>query len=200
MARAAPPTPKGARQAEAILEAAITCLGRDGYAASSLQRIADEAGVGKRAVIYYFDNRENLVEQVVRRISDRLLTQVAEALEDVEEPADIVQIGFDRIWTQLTSDRALLAAYYGLVAEAVTNEDIKRHTRIFTDGYRTLLGGVAADMEARGRQLAIDPTVITEIIIAGIQGLNLTWLENGTTPALEQAIVEFQTWLSALAR
>ena len=55
MAKPAPPTAKGARQVEAILEAAIRCLGRDGYSAVSLARIAAEAGVGKRAVLYYFD-------------------------------------------------------------------------------------------------------------------------------------------------
>ena len=199
MARAAPPTPKGARQAEAIIEAAITCLGRDGYAASSIQCIADEAGVGKRAVIYYFDNRVNLVERVVRRISDRLLAQVAEALSGVEEPADIIQIGFDRVWTQLTSDRALLAAYFGLVAEGVTNPELKHHTSFFTEEWRTLIARLMAEAEGRGRRLAMDGPVVTEIIVAGIQGLILTWLQTGTTPALKQAIVEFQDWLSALA-
>ena len=36
-------TPKGERAAESIVEAAIRCLGRDGYAATSVQRIADLA-------------------------------------------------------------------------------------------------------------------------------------------------------------
>jgi AcrR family transcriptional regulator len=199
VARAVPLTAKGARQSEAIIEAAIVCLGRDGYSGSSLQRIADEAGVGKRAVIYYFANRETLIDQVVQRIASRLLGQVAGAIAGLEEPADIVRVGFARVWSHLTSDRALLAAYYGLVAEAVTNDDLKDLTRHLTDGYRDLIGREMAEIESRGHELQIDPPVLIEMIIAGIQGLTLSWLERGTTPALEQAIAAFQVWLSALA-
>ncbi len=43
-----------------MLEAAIRCLGEDGYAATSLQRVADAAGVQKRMVLYYFESREHL--------------------------------------------------------------------------------------------------------------------------------------------
>lgn len=194
----APPTPKGARQAEAIIEAAIRCLGRDGYAASSLQRIADEAKVNKRALLYYFGDREDLFEHVVRRIGDRLLAQVADAVAGREEPREIVSAGFKEIWAVVTSDRALLAAYFGLVAESVTDPALRASTAHITDGFRAIIGGLIDDAAQRGRLPAIDPTVLTELVVAGTQGLTLTFLERGETPELMGTIDAFRSWLGSV--
>lgn len=71
-----PPTTKGVQQSEIIVAAAVRCLARDGYSASSIARIADEAGVQKRMVLYYFKSREQLFDVVIRRIGDRLIGQV----------------------------------------------------------------------------------------------------------------------------
>ena len=198
MPRPAPPTPKGVRQAEAIIEAAIQCLGRDGYAASSLQRIADEAKVNKRALLYYFDDREDLFEHVVRRIGDRLLAQVADAVAGRDEPHEIVSAGFEEVWAVVTSDRALLAAYFGLVAESVTDPTLRASTAHITDGFRSIIGGLIDDAAQRGRQPAIDPTVLTEFVVAGIQGLTLTFLERGETPELMGTIDAFRSWLATV--
>ena len=86
MATRAVLTAKGTRQAEAILDAAVTCLGRDGYSATTLQAVADEAGAQKRMVVYYFGSRQGLIEQVVRRIERELLAQVEAAVEEVVDP------------------------------------------------------------------------------------------------------------------
>ncbi len=198
MPRSAPLTPKGARQADAIVEAAIRCLGRDGFAASSLQRIADEAEVNKRALLYYFADREDLFEHVVRRIGDRLLARVAEAVAGREEPHEIVSAGFEEIWAVVTSDRALLAAYFGLVAESVTDPTLRASTAHITDGFRAIIGELIRDAAARGRRPAIDPVVLTEFVVAGFQGLTLTFLERGETPELMGTIEAFRTWVGTV--
>ncbi len=198
MPRKRPPTPKGARQTEAIIEAAIRCLGRDGYAASSLQRIADEAKVNKRALLYYFADREDLFDHVVRRIGDRLLAQVAGAVAGRQEPREIVSAGFKEIWAVVTSDRALLAAYFGLVAESVTDPALRASTAHITDGFRSIIAGLIADAEQRGRRPAIDPDVLTELVVAGTQGLTLTFLERGETPELMGTIDAFRSWIGAV--
>ena len=191
-------TPKGQRQADGILEAAIVCLGKDGYAATSIQRIADQAGVGKRAVIYYFGSRERLIQRVIERISDRLLTELGASLTQGDEPADVARRSFRRLWQRATDNRALLAAYYGLVAEGVTNREIREYTRQITDRFRTQAAGSAIQAQNSGVVFRLDPVVATEMIIAGFHGLVLLWLEGGTTPAFEQALSAFEDWLARL--
>lgn len=200
MAYAEPATPKGARQAEAIIEATLRCLGRDGYAATSLQRIADEAGVQKRMVTYYFGSREALFDQAIRRLGDRLLAQVEDAVAGLEDPADIVAAGFDRLWTGLTDDRALLVAYFGLIAESVTDERLRETTSYISDGYRQLIERLILDAKQRGRKVLIDEESLKVLILVGIRGLVVEYLERGHTPALNRAIRDFQQWLALVSQ
>jgi AcrR family transcriptional regulator len=72
---------KGARQAQTIIEAAYRCLARDGYARTSMQRIAEEAGVQKRMLHYYFETRQKLFEQIAAYVGDRMLSPVEDAIE-----------------------------------------------------------------------------------------------------------------------
>ena len=120
-----PPTTKGVQQSEIIVAAAVRCLARDGYSASSIARIADEAGVQKRMVLYYFKSREQLFDVVIRRIGDRLIGQVEARLDDLEASADVAVTGLDQLWEAVTHDRALLTAYFGLVAESVTGPHLQ---------------------------------------------------------------------------
>lgn len=194
-----PPTPKGARQAEAIVQGALRCLARDGYSATSVSRIAEEAGVQKRMVLYYFETREQLFDVVVRRIGDQMLAQVEEAIEGLDDPADVVSAGFDRIWARVTGDRALLVAYFGLVAESVTDPHLRRTVGYMNEGYRQLIHRLIEDARGRGRDLVMDEESLTVLVIAAIQGLTLDFLERGETPALRKAIAAFQAWLAAVA-
>ena len=118
MTQGASTTEKGHRQQQAILEATLRCLGRDGYAATSLQRIAHEADVNKRMVLYYFRDRDELLERAVVMLGDRLLSEVEGAVKGLEDPADIVAAGFDKFWSAIIGNRGLLVAYLGLSAEA----------------------------------------------------------------------------------
>lgn len=198
MPKPSPPTAKGARQVEAIIEAAIRCLGRDGYSASSLRSIAEEAGVGKRAVLYYFDDRQDLLEQVVRRIGDRLLGLLAGAVAGHEEPEEIVAAAFVPMWKAFTGDPALLAAYFGLIAESVTDPRLRASTSYINDGVRRVVREVITSAQARGREPILPPEVLTETVVAGMQGLTLTYLERGETPELMDTIAAFQAWLGAV--
>ncbi len=199
MARSGSITPKGERQEQAILEATLRCLGRDGYAATSLQRIADEAGTHKRMVLYYFGDRERLLERAVVMLGDRLLTQVAEAVEGLEEPADIVAAGFDGFWSAITGSRGLLVAYLGLMAESVTDSKLQAATRHINEGFRAIIARLIADARRGGRRLLMDEESLIVLIVAGVHGLTLEHVQRGESPALARAIVDFKGWLTTIS-
>ncbi|MDQ2675383.1 MAG: TetR/AcrR family transcriptional regulator [Actinomycetota bacterium] len=199
MSRSGSITPKGERQEQAILEATLRCLGRDGYAATSLRRIADEAGIHKRMVLYYFRDREQLLERAVVMLGDRLLTQVAEAVEGLEEPADIVAAGFDRFWNAFTGNRGLLVAYLGLTAESVTDPKLQAATRHINEGFRAIIVRLIAEARGRGRRLLMDEESLIVLIIAGVHGLTLEYVQRGESPALSRAIADFKRWLTTIS-
>lgn len=58
---------------EAILSAAGEEFAAHGYAAASLNRIIDEAGISKGSLYYYFDDKADLFASVVEQTVERLL-------------------------------------------------------------------------------------------------------------------------------
>lgn len=52
---------------DSILDAALLEFSRHGFAAASLNRIIEAAGLSKGAMYYYFDGKADLYEDVVRR-------------------------------------------------------------------------------------------------------------------------------------
>lgn len=78
---------------ERLLEAAITLFGRDGFDATSVRAIADEAGVSWGLVRFYFQSKEGLRDAVEKRVmTDYLqLVQVANRATSPEELSSMIE-------------------------------------------------------------------------------------------------------------
>lgn len=192
-------TKKGRRRVEEIIEATLVCLARDGYAQTSLQRVADEAGVHKRGVLYYYGTREQLFDAVVRHLGDRLFDQLEGELLTLDEPTAIVEQAYATLWGTVTTDRALLVAWFGLRAEAVTNPTLATTANYLVDRFRALVSRLIDDLLTRGGTLNLERGSLEVLVLACTQGLILEFLERGETPDLLHAIKDFQQWLSTVA-
>jgi AcrR family transcriptional regulator len=129
-----------ARTRETLLTVATTAFLRDGYLATSLDRVADEAGFSKGAVYSNFGNKDELCLAVLDRIHAEQTTAIAQALAG---PASLEErlrsfaqwaertIG-DPSWTGLECEFATRARHVpALRAELTTREtavrDLVRH-------------------------------------------------------------------------
>jgi AcrR family transcriptional regulator len=72
--------PKAERQAQ-VLAAAATAFARAGYAATSMDDVAAEAGVTRLIVYRHFDSKEELYRAVLTGVSERLIETFVEGLE-----------------------------------------------------------------------------------------------------------------------
>jgi AcrR family transcriptional regulator len=84
--------PRSDEKAQAILNAARTCLGERGYAATTIAQIAAEAGVSRGLLHYYFQSKDELLAQVVRAGSEVHLGLV-QAMFAQSETADDLAAG-----------------------------------------------------------------------------------------------------------
>src|SRR5882672_4970668 len=55
---------RGAASREAILQAAVRVIGREGLSGASLATVAAEAATSKPAVLYHFGSRDRLLHEV----------------------------------------------------------------------------------------------------------------------------------------
>src|SRR3954470_2703946 len=71
-----------AKTREAIVTAAIACFERHGIAQSTIEQIADEAGVSKGAIYWHFTNKREIFRALRQQVSLPLLDRADTTLLD----------------------------------------------------------------------------------------------------------------------
>ncbi len=69
-----------------ILEAAITCIERDGLTNLTTRRIAEEAGANIAAINYYFRSKDALVAEALDMTLKHMMGDIFAYLDDPEKP------------------------------------------------------------------------------------------------------------------
>jgi AcrR family transcriptional regulator len=188
---------KRSRQADAIVEATIGALRKHGYAATSLQRVAEEAHVSKRMLLHYFPSRQALFEAAVRRLCRRILEQVEIAAASTR-PADALQEGLALLWDEIIDDPGLHGVFFGLIAESVTDPSLRPTITAVREEYRELIARQL--IAARGPDDPLSPeraAGLSTLILGTFVGLTVDYLERGDSPALQCALAEFRRFVAA---
>jgi len=171
----------GAR--ERILEAALEVIKAEGYAGTSLDKVAARAGESKGLVAYHYGSKQGLVAEVARAVAETITSVVLERLDRVDDVEGIIGATADGVDRVLDDDVRLARVYFDLAAVSVVDPEIRSAIAEINEGWRAVLverltgAGLAA---ARSR-------VLTVMVIAGIQGLALERIERGKTAELRQA-------------
>ena len=76
---------------EQILDAAMSCIVRDGIDGASMRNVAREADVSLGLLSYHFDDKRSLIVAAFQLATDRLLDTTLDAIEGIEEPDDRVR-------------------------------------------------------------------------------------------------------------
>jgi AcrR family transcriptional regulator len=97
---------------EQTLEAAHALFAERGYAAVTMEEIAAAIGVTKPLLYNYFGNKERLYIACMERSADALITTIAEAVRETENPGDALGAGVRAFFSFLDSDRSAWAVLF----------------------------------------------------------------------------------------
>lgn len=101
---------------DAIIEAAARLFVRDGYAASTTNRIAEVAGVSIGSLYEYFPNKGSILAALLKRQVDKMLALMRERLGSLQgKPLDVVvrtiaRTGIEAYYQELDLNRLLIAS------------------------------------------------------------------------------------------
>ncbi|MEU5095129.1 TetR/AcrR family transcriptional regulator [Streptomyces sp. NPDC020996] len=169
---------------EELVTAAIRVIGREGVAAATTRKIAEEAGVPQGTVHYWFTDKNELLQDVVLAIVERLRKSVAagDRLDGVVTPDDL-RAGLRAAWAEVSGDDpGTQLGYYELTALALRNPSMRELARRQYRSYRDLaahtLAPLLVDVEP-GRAAAL-----AQLVAVTFDGLALAWLADpeGTRP------------------
>src|ERR1700723_321746 len=114
--------PRRRRKAERpgeILEAAFSEFSRNGYATTTLDQIAERAGVTKGTIYVYFENKEHLFISMVHEFTKTTMDTVQGMFETHDgSTADLLRAQFSFIYEHIVEDRRRREVLRMLIAEA----------------------------------------------------------------------------------
>jgi AcrR family transcriptional regulator len=152
----------------AILEAARDLLAERGLAALSMRSVADRVGVSATALYHYFENKQDLVDRVVRSAFERFGTYLDEAIRRHPQGsfARVQAIGEAYISFALENE-----AYFRVMFSI----QLRDHLRTAEDlpgggGYPLLRQCVVEAMDA-GVMRQADPDVVSHLLWAMTHGV-----------------------------
>src|SRR5271169_3155792 len=108
-----------AERPQEILEAAFAEFSRNGYASTTLDQIAERAGVTKGTIYVYFENKEHLFISMVHEFT-KATTETVQGMFETHEgsTADLLRAQFSFIYQHVVEDRRRREVVRMLIAEA----------------------------------------------------------------------------------
>ena len=188
----------GDKQAR-IVEAMRASVAARGIVGSTFDHVANEAGVSRGLLHYYFGTKERLLVEVVRRESDVRIERLEEAIGGATDP-DSVLDALVRSFEELLGDGPAPVMLYEMLTLAQRNEEIA--AELAQLGRRTrahLSDALERQRDSGVLALRIDPELAAMFLFALADGVivrRLSEPELDIGPLTEQGIVAARAVLS----
>ncbi|MBI1816031.1 MAG: TetR/AcrR family transcriptional regulator [Deltaproteobacteria bacterium] len=193
---------RGGESRRELLDVAIDCFARFGYQATSIDRIAREAGVTKGALYYHFkDKGELLFEAVKSRVGqweNRVVGEVRAVTSAAERLRQVAQVCLDHA-TKSNHRRMIIT----LMVEALdTNAPLSAEFRAMMQRFRTFLRTLVQSGQRHGEfRPNVDAAVAAEVYAGAVMGAEIQYYQDTKAISLQATldafIEQYLGWLAA---
>ena len=148
--------PRAANQRERIMHEASILFARSGYDASSLNDLAEEAGISKAGIYHYFKSKQDVYDAIIIKTLEGLFDHVSAAVESAAEPREKLRAFMMAHATFFEHN------YWAFCCMLVTfggmSESVSRHeAAALRERYEHLLRGLIAEGVKLGQFRQVDP-------------------------------------------
>jgi AcrR family transcriptional regulator len=161
-------------KAKRIVAAMRRSVASRGAAGSTFDHVAQEAGVSRGLLHYYFGSKERLLVEVVRHDADVRVAAIEERLRDARSLDAIVQALVWGLEQFVAEDAGSHAVIHELLSVARRNDDVREELAAL---YRRVRGEVAEILVEKEREgiveLRADGEAVVSIFLALADGLEV---------------------------
>jgi AcrR family transcriptional regulator len=172
---------------DAFVAAAVRVMARDGVAALTTRRIAEEAQLPQGIFHYWFASKADLLEAVLHATMVDAATATAPPGADPSDPARNWKAAFASI---RDDDAGRQLGAYELTAMALRNPELRPMAQQLYQSYHEMARADVAplvdELNASGAELDVDVTA--SLIAALFDGLTFAWLANPDGPPPEDVL------------
>ncbi|MFJ4297721.1 TetR/AcrR family transcriptional regulator [Curtobacterium sp. NPDC089689] len=162
---------KGIAKREEILTIALDLVAVNGFRRTSIKDIADAVGLTQAGLLHYFDSKDELWVEVLKR---------RDAIDDAHDwqASDPAQL-LAAVVRHNAEVPGLVQMFVNLSAAAATDPEHAAHD-YFQQRYETTRAEMTRqfrEMQAEGRLRAdVDPEALTSVMLAVSDGMQIQWL------------------------
>ena len=162
--------PEGGLREEQLVTIAANLFAQKGYEGTSLRDIAEQAGITKAALYYWFPEKEALFQRVVAGRMAALVERVTEAVAGVTDPLEKIRVFLLCSADHIDRDRA------GWISSSNTfwsNFDPQQRQAVVPerDRFERLLRQCVSDAIEQGALRPVDPALATRLLLSGVNYL-----------------------------
>ncbi|MFT4101930.1 MAG: TetR/AcrR family transcriptional regulator [Burkholderiaceae bacterium] len=161
---------------ENLLRLAARAFSVQGYPATTMRNIADQAGIEAASIYYHFASKEEMVDQVMEQGADRIIQHLNRHLDAVGPGATAEQRFRAAVFGQMSAlvkhgDFALAhSRLLGQLPDTVRERQIRRRER-----HQELWNELLEGLRAEGRLRSDVDTALARIFILGSINSIQTW-------------------------
>jgi AcrR family transcriptional regulator len=176
MARKQTSTSNTSETRETLLRLSARTFGMNGYSATTMRNIAEQAGIEAASIYYHFPSKEELVDEVMEQGADRILHHLNEQVETLPPGATAEQRFRAAVLGQMQGlvrhgDFALAnSRLLGQLPDKVRERQIKRRER-----HQKRWNGLIEDLRAEGHVRDDVDIHLARIFILGSINSVQTW-------------------------
>jgi len=168
---------KGIAKREEILATALEVIAREGYRGASVKELADAVGLSQAGLLHYFDSKEELFTEIVRKRDDVDMAHYGPTVVPDPSVADLRE-GYVAVIRHNSDVPGLVQLYSQLSVDAADPQHPAH--RFFIERGQNLRGMFAAalaDLHGPGGITdRIEPDTLARILQAVADGLQLQWM------------------------
>lgn len=163
-----------------LLKAALSIFSQKGYASTTLEDVAQEAGVTRGAIYWHFGGKAEMYNALLDKYSARASDIVQDAASEGGRMVQILRRIFVRLLEAVESDQALRAVMEINLFKTEYSPELADTFSKQIESSRTLLSGIAQAMQqgiAAGELRSdLDPADMARAFIAFQNGILHLWL------------------------
>ena len=167
-------------KAKRIVAAMRSSVARRGAAGSTFDHVAQEAGVSRGLLHYYFGSKERLLVEVVRHDAEIRIAGIEERLRDADSLDAIVQALVWGLEQFVGEDPGSHAVIHELLSAARRNDEIREELAELYRRVRVEVGEILIEKEREGIvDLRADAESVVAIFLALADGLEVQFTSDG---------------------
>lgn len=171
---------------EAIVSSAQELILRNGYGYTTLDQVAERAGVSKGLISYYFPTKDALFLAVLEKILARLTEDLERCYRADVSARERLRLNFQNLFGSEKRTRQYYLVLVDFLAQASRDSAVRDYTDVIYETVLKFVEWTIIDGIRAGEFRPVGSGHMASLFVATMEGLVFQWLYNREGVSLEE--------------